>query len=62
MQFVPARMTDGRTVELVALNDYTTEKMKEEEQLYEQQKFRVIHLCPSCQGGGSDNPKGGIKG
>ena len=43
------------------LNDYTSEQVKSEINDYETTgKVKIIKLCPGCQGGEQDNPKGGL--
>ena len=56
---VPKPCTDGKKVELHMMNDYTSEQVKGEAHEYETtKKIKSIQLCPGCQGGEQDNPKG----
>ena len=61
-QFVPARRTDGDPVPPHLLNDYTSERVREEQTTFEADKdvrsLPTVPLCPGCHGGESDNPKG----
>ena len=61
MQLAPPRRTDGRSVDLHLLNDYTNSNVKEEASEYEaNKKIKTVPVCAACQGGGQDNPKGWV--
>ncbi len=62
MQLVPARKTDGKMIPPHLLNDYTSESVRKEQTDLEgpNREMRTISLCPFCQGGEQDNPKGEI--
>ena len=60
-QLVPKRCTDGKVVQMNELNDYTSEQVKSESGDYETtRRVKIMQLCPGCQGGEHDNPKGNI--
>ena len=64
-QLIPPRRTDGKFIPPHLLNDYTSESVRREQTEFEggeggggPRVLRTIALCPGCQGGEADNPKG----